>query len=149
MTYTLRSDPRQLDLVDWLAGRTRKSDPRTSAKAASRVNVKRLNRQIMAALKSGPMTTEEIALVIRRRLQSITPRMAPLVQRGLVRNSGKTRKGSSGRERIVWELVSAEEAKLGTSGMGEDTGVPHLRQMVAGASPHDGRAVSDGPQIGG
>lgn len=108
MGYTYRNDPRQIDLVDWLAGNTRSTDPVTSRRAASRVNVKRLNTQILGALRSlGPMTTEEISKAIRRRLQSVTPRMAPLANKGLVRNTGKTRRGSSNRERIVWEMVNA------------------------------------------
>jgi DNA-binding MarR family transcriptional regulator len=106
--YTIRNDPRQLDLVDWLAGKARTTDPVTSSRAAARVNVKRINGLILRVLRSrGPMTTEEISKAIRIRLQSVTPRMAPLVVKGFVRNTGKTRKGSSNRERIVWELVNA------------------------------------------
>jgi hypothetical protein len=106
--YTIRNDPRQLDLVDWLAGKARTTDPVTSSRAAARVNVKRINGLIIGVLRSrGPMTTEEISKAIRRRLQSVTPRMAPLANKGLVRNTGKTRRGSSNRERIVWEMVNA------------------------------------------
>ena len=129
MTSNYKNDSRQLDLVDWLAGRARKSDPSTSRKAASRVNVKRLNVMVLNALKAcGPMTTEEISMVIRRNLQSVTPRMAPLVERGLIRNSGRTRRGSSNRERILWELVDAdqEEQKPAAPVLGEDARLSDL-----------------------
>ena len=109
MGYTYRNDPRQIDLVDWLAGNVRSTDPVTSRRAASRVNAKRLNTLILGALRSrGPMTTEELSKFIRCRLQSVTPRMSPLVKKGLVQNTGKTRRGSSNRERIVWGLVDAQ-----------------------------------------
>lgn len=110
MVHSYRNDPRQIDLVDWLAGNVRKTDPATSRRAASRVNVRRINTMILNALRAvGPMTTEEISKVIRRRLQSVTPRMAPLAEKGLVVNTGKTRRGSSNRERIVWGLVNAQD----------------------------------------
>ena len=138
MSDGYRNDPRQLDLVDWLAGRTRKTDPKTSRAAAGKVNVRRLNTLVVNALRSGgPMTTEEIALVIRRRLQSVTPRMAPLANKGLIRNTGRTRRGSSNRDRILWEVVSEKESQgQEASVVGQDPGLSDLRKVVPG-SPSD------------
>lgn len=147
MANSFRTDPRQIDLVDWLAGKVRTSDPVTSRRAASRVNVRRLNTLILRALRSvGPMTTEEISKVIRRSLQSVTPRMSPLVQKGLVRNSGKTRPGLSQRERIVWELVDAKDQGSEASRVDQNARVPDLRGAVAGASPDDQSTFSHGAE---
>lgn len=85
-------------------GLARNTDPVTSWAAAETVNASRLMLLVMQALRNGPMTTEEIAAVTQESLQSITPRMRPLVNKGVVIDSGTRRPGASGRSRIVWRL---------------------------------------------
>lgn len=135
--HNYRNDPRQTDLVDWLAGRTRKNDPETSRRAAGKVNARKLNTLVLNALRyAGPMTTEEISIVIKRKLQSVTPRMAPLANKGLIRNTGKTRRGSSNRDRILWEIVSEKKGEgPEASNVGQDAGMPDLRKVVPSPSP--------------
>lgn len=102
----LIQDPNQIDLEDWLAGHVRKADPKTSRAAAKRANVRKLTTLVVRALRTvGGLTTEEISVAVRQPLQSITPRMRPLEKAGLVLRTEKTRRGRSGRERIVWVAV--------------------------------------------
>ena len=49
-------------------------------------------------------TAREISFVLKVDFASISPRMAPLVERGLVVAEGK-RKGANGRESLVWKAV--------------------------------------------
>lgn len=87
-------------------GAARRSDPDTSKAAAQSVNTKTLGQLVVSALKEvGPMTTEELAAVLQETVVTISPRMRPLVNLGLVRDSGQTRANNSGRKAILWEAV--------------------------------------------
>ena len=57
-------------------GAYRANDPETS-KEAAQFDVTRLEGEVYAILKTRPSTTEEIAAIMGRPLQSITPRIAP------------------------------------------------------------------------
>jgi predicted ArsR family transcriptional regulator len=84
-------------------GKARRSDPQTSHQAARSVQTSDLEGWVLAALRSqGPQTTEQLSERLNISLQSITPRMRPLVTKGLVRDSGARLKGENGRSRIVW-----------------------------------------------
>lgn len=57
--------------------------------------------------KFGGMTDEEIQRTLKLNPSTERPRRIELVQAGKVRDSGRTRKTSSGRAATVWEVISA------------------------------------------
>lgn len=94
-----------LPLLDFALAR--RSDPATSKEAAASVNTTALEAAVVGALKAhGPMTSFEISDVLRLSLVTVSPRIAPLRDKGIVVDSGERRKGDSGRSRIVWRLVA-------------------------------------------
>lgn len=88
-------------------GRARVDDPDTAKAAARSVDTGKLETMILSVLMHGMMTSHEIAaaLGMTKTLQSVTPRTAPLVRKGLIRDSGERRPNGSGRKAIVWELT--------------------------------------------
>ena len=87
--------------------RARRSDPDTSKQAAAVVPVADLEARVLRALRNSRagMTTHELAWLLNMDLVSVSPRMRPLVEKNLVRNSGELRRGKSGRSSIVWVAV--------------------------------------------
>lgn len=79
----------------------RNTDPQTSHDAAHRVDTNRLEGMVMRALEHGAKNSKEIAEFLGVDKWSISPRMAPLVKKGLVMDSG-IRRGKS----IVWIKVT-------------------------------------------
>lgn len=87
------------------AARARRSDPITSKLAAASVDVTPLEMGVIGALKAhGPLTSFEIADILRLSVITISPRMKPLAMKGLIRDSGARRIGQSGRKQTVWEM---------------------------------------------
>lgn len=89
-------------------GASRRSDPPTAKAAAQSVPVADLSDRIMRALritKEG-RTTIELAWLLQVGRDSVSPRMKALVTKGLVVDSGETRKSENGRAAIVWKAVS-------------------------------------------
>ena len=88
-------------------GRARRVDPDTSKKAAAAVPVAYLEARVLRALKLSRegMTTHELAWLLKVDLVSVSPRMRPLVEKNLVRDSGERRRGDSGRASIVWKAL--------------------------------------------
>lgn len=69
---------------------SRRRDPATSRDAAARVNVSALELLVVETLrKYGQSTAHEIAFYSGRPLVSISPRMRPLVVKGMVREAGR------------------------------------------------------------
>jgi hypothetical protein len=88
------------------AGRARRHDPDTAKKAAAAAPVAELEGRVLRLLRtSGGMTTHELAKALFMDLVSISPRMRPLVEKGLARDSGERRCGESGRSSIVWKAI--------------------------------------------
>jgi DNA-binding MarR family transcriptional regulator len=86
--------------------KTRRSDPSTSHAAAATVDVTVLEKRVLDALKAkGRMTTTELADHLDMSLVTVSPRMRPLADKALVRDSGERRKNPSGRNAIVWEAT--------------------------------------------
>jgi hypothetical protein len=91
----------QRALFDNACGRARKNDPETSKTAARSIKPRLLESLVIAALQDyGPMTTSVIAEIVRVPRDSISPRMKPMEQRGLVVRTSEKRDG-----RIVWRLA--------------------------------------------
>ena len=82
-------------------GAHRKDDPETSKEAAA-LDISELEARVYGLLKFKSLTAEELAFSLNKSLQSITPRIAPLRRKGFIFDSGITRGGLSGRQRIVW-----------------------------------------------
>ena len=96
--------PDQFSFMDYL--QARRSDPETSKDAAKSVNTTALEAAVYGCLKAhGPRTSFEIADILRLSLVTVSPRLAPLRDKGLIKDSGIRRIGQSGRSRIVWEIV--------------------------------------------
>lgn len=87
-------------------GAYRRVDPGTSRAAAASIDATTLESIVVDTLRRlGGATTYEIAAVTHLSLVTISPRLRPLVRKGLVRDSGLTRAGDTGRRRIVWEAA--------------------------------------------
>lgn len=85
----------------------RTTDPQTSHAAAKSIATSRLEKVILQACKMARrgLTQDELcALLPDLRMNSLTPRFAPLIDRGLLRVDG-TRPGLSGREQRVLYYV--------------------------------------------
>lgn len=85
----------------------RTTDPDTAHAAAWSVNVTALEQRVILVLRNIGYqgTTEEISEASAMPLQSVTPRMRPMVAKGIVRDTGLRKAGNTGRNRIVWELM--------------------------------------------
>ena len=77
----------------------RRSDPDTSHEATHRVDASAIEKRILSVLISeGNLNTKEMAELTGIHVNSISPRMKPLEEKGLVRRTDE-RRGHS----IVWE----------------------------------------------
>lgn len=84
-----------------MSGLARNTDPDTSHEAA-KIHTSTLESMVFEVInRNGPMTTEEIARELKIDLQSITPRIAPLVRLGILIDTGLRKPGASGRNRRV------------------------------------------------
>jgi hypothetical protein len=95
------------------SGRARKSDPGTAKRAAASVDARTVEGMVLAYLRMHEwefgegLTTEEIANRTHLPLVTVSPRMRPLTEKGLVADSGLRRKNESGRQAIIWKAVMA------------------------------------------
>jgi len=84
----------------------RRSDPETSKEAARSVNTTMLEACVYGALKAhGPMTSFEVADILRLSLVTVSPRFAPLRDKGLIKDTGRRKTGESGRGRTIWAIT--------------------------------------------
>jgi predicted transcriptional regulator len=89
----------------------RTTDPVTSRQAAFEFDpiVLKIEDRIVAHLRTirgrGGMTSHALATALQLDLVTVSPRLRPLVDKGLVRESGQYSKSASGRQRILWEAV--------------------------------------------
>ena len=82
----------------------RNTDPFTSHQAAARTEFRaRHIATIYAALKTGPMTKDEIADRTNLDHVAVARRMTEMEAKGLVRRTDLTRPSKTGRECTVWE----------------------------------------------
>lgn len=89
-----------MKLIELYRALFRKTDPETSKEAAESVPVKRLEKLVYEAIKASPngMTADELEQALPGvKLNSITPRIAPLIKKGYIEDSGERRRASSGR----------------------------------------------------
>ena len=84
----------------------RKTDPETSVLAAESLNTTDLESRVLRVLsKIGEATASELVVATGLEWNTVSPRLAPLRRKNLIRDSGKRRKGPSGRSQIVWEAL--------------------------------------------
>lgn len=88
-------------------GSARRNDPPTAKKAARDVRAGTLMDTCLRAIEQADcgLTIEELSACTGISIVSVSPRMKPLVKRGLIKDSGKRRTNSSGYEAIVWKRV--------------------------------------------
>jgi predicted ArsR family transcriptional regulator len=88
--------------------------PETSHAAARSVRPTDLEACVLRALRSckDGATSFELAELLGLSLVTVSPRLRPLVNKRLVRDSGRTRRGDSGRPRIVWEIATPRQEAL-------------------------------------
>jgi hypothetical protein len=97
-----------MKLIELYRALFRKTDPETSKEAAESVPVARLEKIVYEAIKASPngLTTDEIEKSLPGvKLNSISPRIAPLIKKGYIYDSGERRKASSGRSQRVLKVV--------------------------------------------
>jgi len=86
-------------------GFARSGDPATAHDAAASVNATRLEQVVLDALMQlGPKTSFELADALGLSLVTVSPRLRPLADKGLVEDSGQVKVNPSGRKSIVWRV---------------------------------------------
>jgi DNA-binding transcriptional ArsR family regulator len=92
---------------DMMIARARNTDPLTSDLAAESVKVTRLEDIALSTLRMAPqgLTSEELAFAIGLSIVTVSPRLRPLYEKGLVMKASETRANRSGRQAIVWMAV--------------------------------------------
>lgn len=110
--------------MNW-PGLARSTDPDTSHESAASVDANRLEMIVLEEFKGAKkgLTAEELS----RRLpglplNSITPRIAPLVRKGYLMPTGR-RKASSGRSQRVLEWVEPDD---------EEQSLDYFNRYIAG-----------------
>ena len=97
-----------MKLIELYRALFRKTDPETSKEAAESVPVARLEKIVYEAIKAAPngLTAEEIFQALPGiRLNSVTPRIAPLIKKGYIYDTGERRRSSSGRSQRVLKVA--------------------------------------------
>lgn len=94
------------DIPEIPEARARNSDPQTSHDAATSVDVSRLQRICLEAIRGAVdgLTSEQLATVTGLPLVTVSPRLRPLAENNLI-YAGERRKNRSGRTAIVWRPV--------------------------------------------
>jgi DNA-binding transcriptional ArsR family regulator len=85
----------------------RTNDPDTSVLAACSIDVTRLEYVVLDAIKKlGPCISDEVREQFPNlSYSSVTARYRALLDRGLIKDTGKRRKGNSGRNQRVMEAI--------------------------------------------
>jgi len=85
-------------------GFARNTDPDTSKEAAEKAP--NLEGVVYEAIRTlGRCIADEVVEHLGMRWDSVTPRFASLIRKGLVRDTGERRKGKSRRRQRVMEVV--------------------------------------------
>ena len=86
-------------------GLARNTDPDTSHAAAKNVP-NNMEGVVLEGIRSlGKCTAEELVEYLGMRWDTVTPRFAPLMRKGLIRDTGERRKGTSRRQQRVLEAI--------------------------------------------
>lgn len=111
------SDEIQPELFDRISrplrsAAARRTDPQTSKDAAKKVEATTANPmegKVLEAIRaSNGLTNHEIVAATGLSWNTCSPRIRPLVRKGLVEDSGERREGPSGKKCIVWKSVNKD-----------------------------------------
>ena len=86
----------------------RKDDPETSMDAAEKVDSTTLERQVyevIAKYPDGCIAEEVMSHFPNHGVQTISPRFAPLLRKGLIQDTGKRRKATTGHSQRVLKAI--------------------------------------------
>ena len=86
----------------------RKDDPETSMDAAEKVDSTTLERQVYEVIAKHPdgcIAEEVMSHFPNHGVQTISPRFAPLLRKGLIEDTGKRRKASTGHSQRVLKAI--------------------------------------------
>jgi hypothetical protein len=90
--------------------RARKSDPFTSHEAAEKITPRlgtiddAIYKALLEVGESGA-TSDEIVEMTGIKYRSVTPRLKPMMRKGLVVGGSETRVGESGHKNLVWKAL--------------------------------------------
>jgi hypothetical protein len=113
------------------AGLARNTDPQTSKDAAATVNVSRLESIILDVFSAAPkgLTQDELAARLPNHpLNTLTPRLAPLIRKGYLVVDGK-RPGKSRKNQRVLKYVSPS---ISSSIYDDEQGLDYFNRFIAG-----------------
>lgn len=88
----------------------RGDDPQTSHEAAKSIQTTDLESLVYAELRRAPGSSFQLAERMDLSLVTVSPRVAPLVRKGLVKDSGQREVGQNGRRRTIWEAIQVTAA---------------------------------------
>lgn len=104
----------QVDLFDG-EGMARRTDPETSHDAAKSINTTRLEAEVLAAIRTfgdkGCIADEIEARLPHLQWCTLTPRFKPLLEKGLIEDTGDKRTGMSKRAQRVVRAVAPENVE--------------------------------------
>jgi predicted ArsR family transcriptional regulator len=80
-----------------------------AAADAMQPRAKTLRDRVLALLKDGAFTTDEAAHILDKTVLAVRPRFSELLKMGLIMDTGRTRKNSSGISATVWRAIEAAE----------------------------------------
>ena len=86
----------------------RKDDPDTSMDAAEKVDSTTLERQVYEVIAKHPdgcIAEEVMSHFPNHGVQTISPRFAPLLRKGLIEDTGERRKASTGHSQRVLKAI--------------------------------------------
>ena len=86
----------------------RATDPITSVEAAEQIDSTKLESMVYEVIAKHPngCTSDEIMVHFPNHgVQTISPRYAPLIRKGLIEDTGEKRKGKSGKYQRVLRVV--------------------------------------------
>ena len=86
----------------------RKDDPDTSMDAAEKVDSTTLERQVYEVIAKHPdgcIAEEVMSHFPNHGVQTISPRFAPLLRKGLIEDTGERRKASTGHSQRVLKVI--------------------------------------------
>ena len=88
-------------------GLSRKTDPRTSQEAGNSVNVTEREHAVLKTMRQRrrALTTVEISEFSGIPLWTVSPRMKPLEEKGLIQRVGTKRNETSNRNMTTWKIV--------------------------------------------
>lgn len=101
----VKAAPGQVPL-DFEPPKVRVTDPKTSRDASKSIRPGAIRALILNCLRQRPLATFQIAAILDKDRDSISPHMKPLENMGYIRRTGQTvKREKTNKECEVWELI--------------------------------------------